>query len=88
MSVPAASRDEIFQQLRQLLLDQFELRPEQVVPTAQLRDDLDLDSIDWINMAVYLEEATGYKLREEDLTSIRTVQDVVDLLHARFAHPA
>jgi acyl carrier protein len=87
MSIPA-SRDEIFQHLRQLLVDQFELRPEQVGPAARLRDDLDLDSIDWINLAVYLEETTGYKLSEEDLTSVRTVQDVVDLLHERFAHPA
>jgi acyl carrier protein len=82
------SRDEIFQQLRQLLVDQFELRPEQVVPKAHLGDDLDLDSIDWINLAVYLEEATGYKLREEDLTSISTIQDVVDVLHDRFAQLA
>ncbi|MGH7266188.1 MAG: acyl carrier protein [Candidatus Rokuibacteriota bacterium] len=87
MKVPV-SRDEIFQTLRQLLIDQFELRPEQVVPTAHLRDDLDLDSIDWINLAVYLEEATGYKLGEEELTAVRTIQDVVDMLHDRFAHPA
>jgi acyl carrier protein len=82
------SRHEIFQTLRQLLLDQFELTPEQVVPMARLSDDLDLDSIDWINLAVHLEETTGHKLREEDLASIRTIQDVVDLLHDRFAHPA
>jgi acyl carrier protein len=87
MNVPN-SRDEIFRQLRQVLLDQFELRPEQIVADAHLRDDLGLDSIDWINLAVYLEEATGYKLLEEDLTAIRTVQDVVDLLSARFAHRA
>jgi acyl carrier protein len=87
MNVPL-SRDEIFRQLRQVLLDQFELRPEQIVADAHLRDDLGLDSIDWINLAVYLEEATGYKLLEEDLTAIRTVQDVIDLLSARFAHRA
>lgn len=87
MNVPL-SRDEILRQLRQVLLDQFELRPEQIVPNAHLRDDLGLDSIDWINLAVYLEEATGYKLLEEDLTAIRTVQDVIDLLSARFAHRA
>lgn len=87
MNVPV-SREAIFEKLRQLLVEQFELRPEQVVPTAHLRDDLDLDSIDWINLAVYLEEATGFKLREEDLTSIRTIQDVVELLHDRFGHPA
>jgi hypothetical protein len=39
MTVPI-SRDEIFQQLRQVLLDQFELRPEQIEPGAHLRDDL------------------------------------------------
>ena len=44
-------------------------------------DDLDLDSIDAIDLAVKLEERVGLDLEEEQLRSLRLVQDVVDLVH-------
>jgi acyl carrier protein len=45
-----------------------------------LIDDLDLDSIDAVDMAVRLEEKTGYRFAEEELRSVTTIQDVVDLI--------
>jgi acyl carrier protein len=83
MTDPIPSKADVYERLRQVLIDEFGLSADLVHPTAHLVDDLDLDSIDWIDMAVALEVRTGRKLREEDLGSIRTVQDVVDAVHRR-----
>lgn len=77
------SRDEIQKQLFDILKQEFALTDGQLSPTAHLVDDLDLDSIDAIDLAVRLEETLGIQLREEELKAIRTVQDVVDTVHER-----
>ena len=61
---------------------EFGLAPEQVQPATHLVDDLDLDSIDFVDIAVCLEESTGLKLVEEELKAVRTVQDLVDAIDA------
>jgi acyl carrier protein len=77
------TKAEVFEQLKDVLVAEFGLRDDQLQPTAHLVDDLDLDSIDWIDMAVALEARTGRKLKEQDLAAIRTLQDVVDLVHRK-----
>ena len=76
------SRDEIFQAINAILTVEFGLNESQIVPTAHIVDDLDLDSIDAIDLSARLEEETGLKLEEEEFKSIRTVQDIVDRLLA------
>jgi acyl carrier protein len=85
-SVP--SPEDVFQSLREVLSSHFGLRPEQVIQEARLAEDLDLDSIDWIDMAVKLQAETGLKLTEAELAAIRTVQDVVDVIHRRLSASA
>jgi acyl carrier protein len=58
------------------------LDPANVQLAAHLVDDLDLDSLDWVDLAIQLEEALSIDLREERFTSVRTVQDVVDCAYA------
>ena len=65
----------------EILVDSFDLDPAAVHPTAHLFDDLDLDSIDAIDLVVGLEEETGLEVSEEELKAIRVVQDIVDLVH-------
>lgn len=83
MTTPGPSKTEVYERLKQVLVEEFGFSDNRIQPTTHLVNDLDLDSIDWINMAVALEVRTGRKLKEEDLTSIRTVQDVVDVIHRR-----
>ena len=83
MSEPVPTKTEVYERLKQVLVEEFGIAEAQIRPTTELVSDLDLDSIDWINMAVALETRIGRKLQEEDLTSIRTIQDVVDVIHHR-----
>jgi len=75
------TKEEIFEQVRSILCREFEFTQDEVLPTSHLIDDLDLDSIDAIDLAVKLEERVGLDLEEEQLRSLRLVQDVVDLVH-------
>lgn len=70
--------DQIFAQLKDLLVELFEIKPEQVVPQAHLFNDLDIDSIDAIDLMMHLKELTGKKIQPEAFKHVRTVQDIVD----------
>ena len=85
MSVPAPSEESIRKDLTRVLTTIFGLRAEQIVPTARLVEDLELDSLDWVDLVVRLEQETGLEITEEELGVIRTVQDVVDLIRGKLA---
>ncbi|WP_099143113.1 acyl carrier protein [Xenorhabdus kozodoii] len=68
----------IFQEISQLLVQLFELSPEDITPESRLYEDLELDSIDAVDMVVHLQKKTGRKIKPETFKSVRTVQDVVD----------
>ena len=72
----------ILDQLRTVLAAEFEIEPELITPEAQLMDDLDIDSIDAIDILARLRELTGKELPAEALKEVRTVGDVVTLVEA------
>ena len=72
------TRDQILSELKRLLTELFEIPPEKIVPEAHLYKDLDIDSIDAIDLMMHLKELTGKKLQPEAFKHVRTVQDVVD----------
>jgi acyl carrier protein len=76
--VSALSREQIFRELQRELCTLFELTPEQITPKARLYDDLDLDSIDAVDLAVRLQELTKKRIKPEQFKAVRTVEDVVD----------
>ena len=69
------------------LVSLFEIDPEQIKPESRLYEDLDLDSIDAVDMIVYLQKKTGKKIKPELFKSVCTVQDVTDVLVQLFNEP-
>lgn len=76
-------KEEIFARIREILTESFALRPDDIRLQSHLVDDLDLDSIDVIGLAVSLEQEVGLKVAEDELRGIRLVEDIVDLIHAK-----
>lgn len=74
------SQEEIYQQVVSTLEELFEIDPQQVSPQARLSEDLDIDSIDAVDLVVELKSLTGKKIQPEDFKSVRSVQDVVDAI--------
>ena len=77
------SRDEIIAMVTDVLQQEFEFTASELKLDSHLMDDLDLDSIDAIDMAVRLEERTGLHFEDEDLKSLRTIRDIVDKIDGR-----
>ncbi len=75
-------REEIFQRIAAILHDTFDIAPERITPQASLGADLDIDSIDAVDLIVQLKPLLGGNLRPEAFKSVRTVQDVVDTTYA------
>lgn len=75
------SRSEIHELLKGLLVELFEVDPEKITPEAQLYQDLDIDSIDAIDLILKLKEMTGKKIQPEAFKHVRTVDDVVGAVH-------
>lgn len=72
------SKDEVYKRLQQYLEELFEIVPERVQRDARLYEDLDLDSIDAVDLVVKLQELTGRRIAPKEFKSVRTVGDVVD----------
>ena len=74
------SREEILQRLTTLLVEMFELDAADINLDTNMYEDLDIDSIDAVDLVVKLNEWTGKKIAPEDFDSVRTIADVVDAI--------
>ena len=74
------NRDELFVWVADLLAEMFELDRDALTPASNLYTDLDIDSIDAVDLAVKLKQMTGKRLQPEVFKTIRTIDDVVGAL--------
>lgn len=81
------TKDEIFRRIVTILEDTFEIDPAIVTLQARLYDDLEIDSIDAVDLIVQLKPLVGRRLDPEAFKSVRTVADVVDALHSLLSNP-
>lgn len=82
------TKTELYEHLRDLLQQTFDTDPARIVPEARLYDDLDIDSIDAVDLIVKLRPLLGKRLEPDAFKSVRTVQDVVDAVHGLLAEQA
>lgn len=81
------TQQEIFERLSSILQETFGIAPERITPQARLNEDLDIDSIDAVDLIVKLRPLVGKRLQPEAFKSVRTLQDVVDALHTLISQP-
>lgn len=80
MSIEAVNspQSDIFAHVRKTLVELFELDAEDITPEARLYEDLDIDSIDAVDLVVELKQFTGRRINPDDFKSVRTIGDVVN----------
>ena len=81
------TREDIFNILRDALVELFELEPERVTLEANLYQDLEIDSIDAVDLIDHIKRKTGKKIAADEFKSVRTVNDVVEAVY-RLVQPA
>ncbi|MBU0537267.1 MAG: acyl carrier protein [Gammaproteobacteria bacterium] len=72
------SRADIYQHIVKVMSELFEIAPEKLTEDAELYDELDIDSIDAVDLIVELKNFTGKKIAPDDFKSVRTVGDIVN----------
>jgi len=72
------NQEEIYLKVVSIFENLFEIDPSEVTLEANLYQDLDIDSIDAVDLVIELRKMTKKKIQPEDFKTVRTVQDIVD----------
>jgi acyl carrier protein len=74
------TRETIVKTIDNLLIEEFEIEESRITPHAHLKDDLGLESLDFVDIAVIVQKEFGLTLKGEEMTSIRTLQNLYDYI--------
>lgn len=77
------TKGEIIAITNQFLIDEFEVSPDVLTPEANLKDSLDLDSLDYVDLVVVIESNFGIKLGSKDFSDIATCNDLYNLISGK-----
>lgn len=78
-------KESIIEKVNEFLVEEFEVEAEKILPQANLRETLELDSLDYIDLVVVIESNFGFKVKPEDFVSIVTFQNFYDYISNRLA---
>jgi acyl carrier protein len=74
---------EIISKINAFLVEDFEVDESKIVPASNLKETLDLDSLDYVDLVVVIESNFGFKVTAEDFVGIVTFQDFYDYITKR-----
>jgi len=79
------TKEVIVEKINDFLVDEFEVDEEEMAPEADLKDALELDSLDFVDLVVAVETTFGVKLVGEDFVNVKTLQDFYDLIERKIS---
>jgi len=74
------SREDIVTIVNSFLIDEFELEEDQLKPNAQMKEDLDIESLDFVDIAVIIEKEFGLKVTSEQMIKIKKLEDLYNFV--------
>jgi acyl carrier protein len=77
------TREEVFEQVKTILVDTLSVDEDKVTMTARFQEDLETDSLDLVELVMTMEEEFGVKISDEEAAAIKTVGDAVDFVMQR-----
>jgi acyl carrier protein len=81
-------QQEIISRINDFMVEDFEVDADAISPEANLKDTLDLDSLDYIDLVVVIEQNFGFKVKPEDFQQMVTIQDLYNYVEGRLAQNA
>lgn len=76
------TRESLLARIAVILQEQFDVAPDSVTPAARLREDLDIDSIDAVNLMIELKSITAKKITLENFHQVKTIADLIEAILA------
>lgn len=77
------SRKEIEQKVREFLIDELEIDEDKIKDDAKLKDDMGIDSLDFVDIVVIVDKKFGFKIKPEEMKGIVTLKDFCDYIEKK-----
>lgn len=78
-------REEMINTINNFLIEEIEIEKGLIKPTAYLKKDLGIDSLDFVDVAVVIERNFGLKIKGEEMAKVKTLQDFYDFIFNRIS---
>ena len=79
------TRTEIEEKVKACLIDDLEIEEENIFPDAKLKEDMGIDSLDYVDIVVIVEKNFGFKIKPEEMTKVKTLSQFYDYIESKVA---
>jgi acyl carrier protein len=79
------SREEIEEKINAFLVDDLEIDEENIFPEAKLKEDMGIDSLDYVDIVVIVEKTFGFKIVPQEMTNVKTLSQFYDYIESKVA---
>lgn len=79
------AREEIEEKVRNFLIEDLEVEEENIKPDAKLKEDLGIDSLDFVDIVVIVERNFGFKIKPEEMAGVQTLSQFCDYIESKVA---
>jgi acyl carrier protein len=76
-------RQEIETKVKDFLVEEMEIEPERISDDARLKEDVGLDSLDFVDIVVIVEKTFGFKIKPEDMVNVLTIKEFYDYIESK-----
>ncbi len=77
------NRIEIEEKVKNFLIEELEIEEEKIFPEAKLKDDMGIDSLDFVDIVVIVEKNFGFKIKAEEMTGVDTYSKFCDYIESK-----
>ena len=77
------TRQEIEEKVREFLIEDLEIEEEKIAPEAQMKEDLGIDSLDFVDIVVIVEKKFGFKIKPDEMAGVKTLNQFCDYIESK-----
>lgn len=77
------TRQEIEDKVKEFLIEDLEIEADKIVPSATLKEDIGIDSLDFVDIVVIVERNFGFKIKPEEMAGVVTLSDFCDYIESK-----
>lgn len=74
-------KDEVIKIMNEFLIEEIEVDENVIAPDAHIKDDLEIDSLDFVDIVVIVEKAFGFKIKQEEMANVAVLDDFYDYIY-------
>jgi acyl carrier protein len=76
-------RDEVVKIMNEFLIEEIEVDEDVISPDAHIKDDLEIDSLDFVDIVVIIEKAFGFKIKQEEMVNVVKLDNFYDYIYSK-----